>query len=440
MMKKLAYCAAMAYQVLLPLAVVIQSHGYALHKVQANGKYHTELAQIIPLLLIGGALVLTLEAVALLLDREGRFVKLLVPVFLLLGMGVVFQAVCRPQTALRHILCIVVALVFSGVCFFCSALAVSRQTFRNLLWAVIALSVLAVLTALLFRRDRTGGTWGELAKLVSIYLCAMAFPHIRELRQRRLFFITLFALLISVVMMKDFGTAIVLLFITLCAMLYVSPALAVLTGLGAALLGGGGVLLLRLFKPESYILQRITACGRVLLDNEANGNFRRLLLSLVRGGARGTGAGTDAWYAIYASASQHDFVFLTLTATLGIAIGLVVLLCYAAIGLECCDRRKARTNKRALTVNVTGFALVFQATISILGQLNLIPLTGITSPFLAYGGSSLLASCGMVGIALAARLSAPELGSIQFYWDCILDRLPGLPEYVQTRFRKAVRR
>lgn len=437
-MKKAAYFAAMAYQLLLTFAVFIQSHGYAFHKVRANGKYHTELVHILPLLAVGAALVLALEIAAVFLDGEGRFVKLLVPVFLLLGTGIVFQCICHEQTALRHIVRICIALAFGGVCFFCSALAVSRRTFRNLLWAVIALSILAVLTAVLFRRDRTGGTWGELAKLLSIYLCAMAFPHIRELRQRRLFFITLAALLVSVVMMKDYGTAIVLLAITLCAMLYVSPALAVLTGLGAALLGGGGVLLLRLFSPGSYILQRIDACGKVLLNNEANENFRQQLLSLVRGGMLGMDAsGTDAWYSIYAAASQHDFVFLSLTATLGIGIGLVVLLCYAAIGLECCDRRKARTNKRALTVNVTGFALAFQAAISILGQLNLIPLTGITCPFLAYGGSSLLASSGMVGVALAARLSAPELGSIQFYWDCILDRLPGLPEHVQTRFRKA---
>ena len=250
-MKKAAYFAAMAYQLLLTFAVLIQSHGYAFHKVYANEKFHTELVRILPLLAVGAALVLALEIAAVFLDGEGRFVKLLVPVFLLLGTGIVFQCICHEQTALRHIVRICIGLAFGGVCFFCSALAVSRRTFRYLLWAVIALSALAVVTALLFRRDRTGGTWGELAKLLSIYLCAMAFPHIRELRQRRLFFITLAALLVSVVMMKDYGTAIVLLAITLCAMLYVSPALAVLTAVGAALLGGGGVLLLRLFTPGS---------------------------------------------------------------------------------------------------------------------------------------------------------------------------------------------
>ena len=424
-MKKLVYAGVMAYQVLLTLVVAVQSHGVALRKVWSDGLYHTELMNVLPLLLLGCALILLLAGCAMLLDSDGRFMKLLVPVFLLLGTGIVFQIIDKPQNALRHILCICIAVAFGCVCFFCSAVNLSSHSFRRLMRVVMVLSALAVLTALVFRRNRTGGLWGETAKLVTIYLCAIAFPHIRQRQQRRLFYGAMASLLLSVLFMRDFGTAIILLCIMLCAMLYVEPGKAVLVSVGAVLLAGAGVFALRLFKPDSYLLERIDICGKVLLDNTTNENFRQLLLSIVRGGALGTGAsGANAWYAIYASASQHDFVFLAITATFGVGLAFVILASYAAIGLECCNRRKARTNKRALTINVTGFALVIQATLSILGQLNLIPLTGITTPFLAYGGSSMLVSFGMLGIALSARLSAPQLGSIQFYADCMLDRIP----------------
>jgi cell division protein FtsW (lipid II flippase) len=428
-----AYLGCALYQLLLTLVVLIQSNGSALRRVyttvEEHTYYHTEPTAILPALLVGGALMLALEIAGFLLDflldQQGQFVKLLTPVFLLLGTGIVFQAVIHPQGAMRHILTIVAGLVFAAICFILSSLTLSKREFRGMLIFVIGVSMLAVLIALTIRRNRTGGLWGELAKLLSIYLCAVAFPHVQDSNCRKLFFGGLGALLVSVVIMKDFGTAAVLGCVLLCALLYVSPVLTIICAIGMSSLAALGVLVLRLFNPTSYILTRISACGKVLLDSEANENFRRMLLSVVRAGVFGTGASpANTFYAAYGFGSQHDFCFLALTATFGMGMAILVVLCFAALALECCKYTAARSNRRIISINMPGFFIVLQAAISILGQLNLIPLTGIPIPFVAYGGSAMLCCLGVVGIALAARLSTPERSSIEYQADKILNHLP----------------
>lgn len=438
-----AYLLCIVYQVLFTLSAAVQSHDSALKKVYTTTEdgnfYHTELTSVLPMLLLGGFLVLALELTAFLFDAKSRFVKLLTPIFLLLGTGVVFQPFVHPQTALRHLLCICIGLVFCGICFFFSSLSLSKREFRCLLWLVIGFSFLAVLVCLVFRHNRTAGLWGELAKLVSIYLCAVCFPHIREISNRRLFFAALFSLLISVLAMRDFGTAAVLAAVLLCAMLYVSPFLALACGGIGVLLTVLGVFALYIFHPTSYLLTRITSCGKVLLDSEANGNFRTLLLSLIRAGALGTGfSPADTHYAFYSFASQHDFVFLSLAATCGIGIALLVLGCFISLALECCNYASARSNRRITAINMCGFFLTLQSTVSILGQLNLIPLTGIPIPFLGYGGSSMVTCLGVIGIALSARLTVPERGSIEYLADRLFDCLPPLavPPCVQLYLQK----
>lgn len=438
-----AYLLCIAYQIIFTFFAAVQSHGFALKKVYTTTEdgtfYHTELTSILPMLLLGGILILSIELAAFLFDAKSRFVKLLTPIFLLLGTGVVFQPFVHPQTSLRHLFCICIGLIFCAICFFLSSLTLSRREFRQLLWVVIGLAFFAVLIALIFRRNHTGGLWGEVAKLVCIYLCAVSFPHIREVSNRRLFFAALLALLVSVLAMKDFGTAAVLAAVLLCSMLYVAPLLALACGGIGAVLTAVGVFALYVFHPTSYLLTRITSCGKVLLDSEANGNFRTLLLSLIRGGILGTGfSPADTHYAFYSFASRHDFVFLSLTATCGLGIALLVLACFISLALECCSYASARSNRRATAINMCGFFLTFQSAVSILGQLNVIPLTGIPIPFLAYGGSSMVTCMGTLGIALSARLTSPERGSIEYQADRLFDCLPPLvvPACIQMYLQK----
>jgi cell division protein FtsW len=131
----------------------------------------------------------------------------------------------------------------------------------------------------------------------------------------------------------------------------------------------------------------------------------RGLYAFGRGGILGTGLGsglpavgdTPAIPAIHT-----DFVFAALAEELGMLGGLAIVALYAVIaerGLRIAAR--AADDFRALLAVGLTLVIVIQAALIIGGNLKLVPLTGITLPFISYGGSSLLANAIVIGLLLA---------------------------------------
>ncbi|MEK6300301.1 MAG: FtsW/RodA/SpoVE family cell cycle protein [Acidobacteriota bacterium] len=112
--------------------------------------------------------------------------------------------------------------------------------------------------------------------------------------------------------------------------------------------------------------------------------------------------------------SDSDFIYAAISEETGLAGGLGVLLAIGvfvfagtAISLGAHDMFT-----KLLAAGLTGF-VAFQAIVNIGGVLRLLPMTGITLPFVSHGGWSLITSFGMLGILLAlshrnaiARLSS----------------------------------
>jgi cell division protein FtsW (lipid II flippase) len=125
------------------------------------------------------------------------------------------------------------------------------------------------------------------------------------------------------------------------------------------------------------------------------------LMAMGAGGASGTGLAEGLPTAI--PAVHTDFVYAAVAEELGLAGATAILVLYLLLGLR--GYRIALTAPNAyaalLAAGLT-VALSVQALVILGGVLKVIPLTGITLPFLSYGGSSILVSA--IGIGLLLRL------------------------------------
>jgi cell division protein FtsW len=117
----------------------------------------------------------------------------------------------------------------------------------------------------------------------------------------------------------------------------------------------------------------------------------------------GLGAGLPEVGSVPAIPAIHtDFVFAALAEELGMLGAVAILALYAVIaerGLRIAAT--AADDFRALLALGLTLVIVIQAALIVGGNLKLIPLTGITLPFVSYGGSSLLANAIVVGLLLA---------------------------------------
>lgn len=94
-----------------------------------------------------------------------------------------------------------------------------------------------------------------------------------------------------------------------------------------------------------------------------------------------------------------DYIFAAICEEFGNIMGLILLLCYFFIILWTVNETLKQYNQFYMLISI-GIAtlLAIQAFIIIGGVLKIIPLTGITLPFVSYGGTSILVSVTMIGL------------------------------------------
>lgn len=234
----------------------------------------------------------------------------------------------------------------------------------------------------------------EFIKIILVFVMAIDLKDKKRWRDRLPMFIFAAMVTILVAAQRDLGTAL-LYFCIFIFMYYTATAdwFTILGALGAS--SGGAVLSYKFF---SHVRVRVQTWKNPWAAIEDKGyQIAQALIAIGSGGLNGTGLGLGIPQII--PASKTDFIFAAICEEMGILIGLMMIGFYAIIIMRGITiALNAYTPFDAILCVGATASIAIQSFIIIGGVIKLIPLTGVTMPFVSYGGSSMLASLGLVGI------------------------------------------
>jgi len=218
-----------------------------------------------------------------------------------------------------------------------------------------------------------------------------------NIRSGKTYFTCLFAMIIccGLIIIEDLSSAVVLAASVLCLMFCSQIRLPyhLFTVLVGAL-GVGGMILL-----EPYRMQRLFE----FLDPTTNGGWQVMQskMAIGSGGLIGVGLGAGNAKLYWLPARHTDFIFGVIGEELGLLGCIFVLFLFAVLfwrGLNIAVNSKNRFYAYC-ALGLT-LLLAIQTVINLLVVVGFAPVTGITLPFVSYGGSSLIVSLAIVGLLL----------------------------------------
>ena len=364
-------------------------------------------------LLLAAALPLSTLALTMGLDKKWHIDRplLLLVMFLTTTGMLVLQDITKPPTSLKHAIFVAAGLVCMLI-----AVRVMRRLTRWEAWARAAMPVGLVLM-LMPMMPYIGGTingarnWvtlkkfhidlglqpSEFVKILLLLILSSAFAENRGFK--RMLPALAFAVImcgILLVIQRDLGTLLIYFFLTL-SMYYISTGNITLTLMG---LGGGAAGAVGAYYMLDHVRTRVEIWQNPWRDSQNTGyQLVQALIAISSGGLEGLGIGlgTPRIVPYY----HTDFIFAAICEELGLIYAVCVILAYIFIVLRGMRiAREATTAFHALMAFGATLMLGLQAFIIIGGVIKLIPLTGVTLPFISAGGSSMISCMALVGILL----------------------------------------
>ena len=226
------------------------------------------------------------------------------------------------------------------------------------------------------------------------------------LSQRKVILSILFAgaCLLMLMLQKDLGTALLYFGVTF-VLLYTATGSVPLMICGVA--GGAGAAVMG-YQMFAHVKRRVAIWLNPWADSEGAGyQIVQSLIAIVNGGAWGVGLGLGNAQVI--PEYYNDFIFSVILHEFGLVFGLIVLCMYLFVIIRgMMIARRCRTVFHALLATGCSALLALQTFVIIGGHIKLIPLTGVTLPFISYGGTSMGSSLCVIGLlqGVASRNNA----------------------------------
>lgn len=316
----------------------------------------------------------------------------------LCALGVLILYDTRPEYAIQQAVSYAIGL---GCMIFCIYLVRAVSSWRSLVLLFIPAGLLLLTLPVLFGAETNGAkNWfsiagisfqpSEVVKLALVIILAWFMSR----RNHLPWFIFTALCLVLLMLQKDLGTALMY-FCTALLMYWAATGNWFLSLLGLAGGCGGAVLGYSMF---SHVRVRVAIWQNPWADYEHYGyQLVQGLIALASGGAFGVGLGLGSPTAI--PVYESDFIFAVICEQFGLIFGLCVLLMVVAlIWRGATVAMTARKSFHGLLAMGCTLLIGVQTFVIIGGVLKLIPLTGVTMPFVSYGGTSLISSMCLVGL------------------------------------------
>lgn len=196
----------------------------------------------------------------------------------------------------------------------------------------------------------------------------------------------------------DFGTGMIIVCALIVLIFITGTNLSIFVKLG--MLGLIGIVVLIIVAP--YRLKRITSFLNPWSDPLGSGfQIIQSLYAIGPGGLLGFGFLNSRQKHFYLPEPQTDFIFSIISEEFGFLGIFIVTTLFLTIFYRCI-KIALETEDLFAKYLVFGlsFMLIFQTLLNLMVVVGMIPVTGVTLPFISYGGSSLLVSMTMIGIVL----------------------------------------
>lgn len=237
----------------------------------------------------------------------------------------------------------------------------------------------------------------EFAKLSTILYLASWFLH-RERKRFFSFLILLSVLMLLIIAQPDMGTAIIIFMLGI--VIYFLAGIELHFLLMLLPFSAGAFYLLVQISP--YRFKRILAFFNPSLDPLGiTYHINQILISLSNGGILGQGFGASRQKYLFLPEAHTDSIFAIMGEEAGFIGGLLVIGAFMILIylLYRVSTKAADRFGRLLAGGIFGF-FSLQVLVNLAAMVNLVPLTGVPLPLFSYGGSNLLTSFILLGIAL----------------------------------------
>jgi len=238
----------------------------------------------------------------------------------------------------------------------------------------------------------------ELSKVCFVYMGASSMDRIMTRRNLLGFIVYSMVICGCLALMNDFGTALIF-FCGFLVIAYMRSGSVGTLALACTSLGFAGVVALKI---APHAMRRF-ATWRHIWEAPLDGGYQqtRALMCMASGGFLGLGAGAGWMKNLFAADS--DMVVATICEEWGLL--LVIMAVLSIIGLAVFTVRSAAVGRSSFyTIGACTAAsiMLVQVILNALGTVDVVPLTGVTFPFLSNGGSSMICSWGLLAFIKAA--------------------------------------